>query len=161
MEQAERVRTLIATGGFAAAGPYSPSTLPELVEENDSDAAPTPRGAADPPASPSRSAASSAARAAAAATVAAATAAALASPHNRRLDGRQSEENAASVMGMGGSGGAIGKSGWGDLGRRGERDSDCMSCDTSVSNQALLPPGIRCVLGVGGLCLVGEGVGGR
>lgn len=132
LEQAERVKALIANGGYAES-PFSavPEEETEEMAEGDEQ-------------TPSGSMASAAAKAAAAATAAAATAAALASPRNRPVE--ESPERPPLVSGPGGdaSGGAdaggLGK--WGALGQ-GERDSDCMSCDTSLSNQALLPPGVR------------------
>lgn len=118
MEQAERVRAMIAAGGYteSAFAPLPEEDVDDGVEDSDH----TPLGSATSkgagPAQP-----------------------------NRTMGGSPGRPmTVVSAMGGDASGGAeeagLGK--WGTLGQ-GERDSDCMSCDTSFSNQALLPPGIR------------------
>lgn len=150
MEQAERVRALIASGGVLMPT-TPPSTLPE-VSENDDDyeevAGPSSR-AAERDSIPaggtlsqetiSSAASAAAAKAAKAAGAAAATAASLASPRKR----------AAALAKSNGSGNGSVKSPlpsnvWGQLGN-GERDSDCMSEETNISAEGLLPGDTRSV----------------
>lgn len=158
MEQAERVKTLIAVGGNAAAPALAfPSALPEVDEEEEDIVAVAAAAAAakaeaevkEAMAAAAAKAAAEATKAAEAATAAAETAAALISPARRTAPAAGSGAAAefvpgALALGVGEAGGVdiTGGGGWGQLKSAAERDSDCMSVDTGL-NQALLPVGLR------------------
>lgn len=164
MEQAERVRALIAAGGNATAPTLAfPSALPEVDEEEEDIVAATAAAATakaeaeekEEMAAAAAKAAVEATKAAEAATAAAETAAALISPARRSAPpsagtgattefftgalalGASEAGEARGVDKAGGGGG-----GWGQFKGGAERDSDCMSVDTGLS-QALLPVGLR------------------
>lgn len=168
MEQAERVKTLIAVGGNTAAPALAfPSALPEVDEEEEEIVAVAAAAAAakaeaedkEAMAAAAAKAAAEATKAAEAATAAAETAAALISPARRTAPVAGTSAPAEFVPGAlalgggeaGGAGGMdiAGGGGWGQLKSAAERDSDCMSVDTGL-NQALLPVGLRWVQAGGG-----------
>lgn len=168
LEQAERVRALIASGGVteSSADPtgmnYSaalPSTLPQVAEEEEevvaaaaaaAQVAKADAEAKEATAHKAAKAAEEASRAAVAATAAAERAAALISPAKRSPTGAaQGFMPAAIALGREGSAEAVGggdgveKPEWGHGRSQAERDSDSMSVDTNLSTQALLPVGLR------------------
>lgn len=164
LEQAERVRALIASAGVVGAGQQPlafASTLPEVAEEDEILSAAAAAAAAKAEAEEKEAtalaaarAAEEAAKAAAAATAAAENAAALISPAKSAAPVAQDFVPAALVLGregardggLGGVGvggvrvGGVDKAGWS---KAAARDSDSMSVDTRLSNQALLPVGLR------------------
>lgn len=154
MEQAERVRALIESGGVLPPT-TPPSTLPDVAEAEDDFDDDAAADRYQPMAAASAAGATTtlspgtistaASKAAKAASAAAANAAALSSPRRGAGGGNEvSGEMPALVPAGGGRGNKTVTNVWGQLGGS-ERDSDCMSADTSFSAQGLLPADLRCV----------------